>query len=41
MIEKFADVRGIAQSEFLDLNHTSVPIPMFACLAASVPSERH
>jgi hypothetical protein len=25
MIEKFAGVRGLVRSEFLDLNHTSVP----------------
>ena len=37
MIEKFADVRGMVQSEFLDLNHTSkfmilvsLMIPKFA-----------
>ena len=26
MIEKFAGVRGMARSEFLDLNHTSKPM---------------
>jgi hypothetical protein len=42
MIEKFARVRGLSQSEFLDLNHTiksmilvSLMIPKFARGAGS------
>src|SRR5262245_31811866 len=46
MIEKFAGVRGLVRSEFLDLNHTSKPmilvslvIPKFAPSLASSTGE--
>ena len=32
MIEKFAGVRGLVRSEFLDLNHTSKPIILVSLL---------
>jgi hypothetical protein len=32
MIEKFAGVRGMLRSEFLDLNHTSKPMSLVSLM---------
>jgi hypothetical protein len=34
MIEKFATVRGLVLSEFLDLNHTSKPMILVSLMIA-------
>ena len=34
MIEKFAGVRGMVRSEFLDLNHTSKPMILVSLMIA-------
>src|SRR5262245_27891305 len=44
MIEKFAAVRGLVRSEFLDLNHTSKPMILVSLMIAKFapkPSVEH
>ncbi len=44
MIEKFAVVRGLVLSEFLDLNHTSKPMSLVSLMIAKFapePSLKH
>jgi hypothetical protein len=44
MIEKFAGVRGLVLSEFLDLNHTSKPMSLVSLMIAKFapePSLKH